>query len=203
MKHIKKYRTVIIEPSEIIQEGIKLFLEKSSCFQVAACFPDLQSFEDKVIKDYFQIILLNPTVIDFYKTVNIRNLLSDYPDIYLIAILYQYVDAGTLNGFDGILNIYDEGWGLPQRIIKIIETAQPKNDQTTDNIELSDREKDVLIALAQGLTNKEIADKLYISTHTVISHRKNIIRKTGIKTISGLTLYALFNNLIAQDDLLV
>jgi DNA-binding CsgD family transcriptional regulator len=59
-----------------------------------------------------------------------------------------------------------------------------------------------LIALSKGLANKEIADKLHISTHTVISHRKNIIRKTGIKTVSGLTLYAFFNNLVSQDDLL-
>lgn len=199
MKHLKKYRTIIIEPSEIIQQGIKFFLEKSSCFQVVDCFRDLQSFEDKIRKNEFQIILFNPAVISFYKNVNIRNLFADYPDTYLIAILYQYIDKDILNHFDGILNIYDEAWDISQKIFKIIEAAQPKNDQNTDNIELSDREKDVLILLAKGLTNKEIGDKLYISTHTVISHRKNIVRKTGIKTVSGLTLYALFNNLVSQE----
>ena len=201
MKQPKKYRTIIIEPSEIIREGTKLFLEKNPCFQVTACFSDLQSFEDKIIKEDFQVILFNPAIIKFYKPINIRNLFADYPNVCLIAILYQYIDTETLRNFDGILNIYDDGRTIPQKILKIIETAQQKNNPIVENIELSDREKDVLIVLAQGLTNKEIADKLCISTHTVISHRKNIVRKTGIKTVSGLTLYALFNNLISQDDL--
>ena len=201
MKLSEKYRIIIIEPSDIIREGIKLFLEANSRFEVMASFPDLQSFEDKIIKDNFQIILINPTIFKFYKPINVRNLFSDHSNVCLIAILYQYVDAKTLQSFDGVLNIYDEGGMLPKKILKIVETTQPKNDLSSENIELSDREKDILIALAQGLANKEIADKLHISTHTVISHRKNIIRKTGIKTVSGLTLYALFNNLILQDDL--
>ncbi|MCL1943588.1 MAG: response regulator transcription factor [Candidatus Azobacteroides sp.] len=202
MKQPEKYRTIIIEPSEIIREGSKLFLEKNPCFQVTACFPDLQSFEDKIIKEDVQIILFNPAIIKFYKPAGIRNLFAGYPGVCLIAILYQYVDPETLQNFDGILDIYDEGRMIPQKVIKIIETAQQKNNRPIENVELSDREKDILIAVAKGLQNKEIAEKLHISTHTVISHRKNIVHKTGIKTVSGLTLYALFNNLVSQDELL-
>ena len=62
--------------------------------------------------------------------------------------------------------------------------------------ELSDREKEILVSVAKGMLNKEIADHYNISIHTVISHRKNITRKTGIKTVAGLTVYALLNNLI-------
>lgn len=61
---------------------------------------------------------------------------------------------------------------------------------------LSDREEIVLREVALGKTNKEIADKLCISAHTVITHRKNITRKLGIKTVSGLTVYAILNGLI-------
>ncbi|MCQ2179519.1 MAG: helix-turn-helix transcriptional regulator [Bacteroidales bacterium] len=62
--------------------------------------------------------------------------------------------------------------------------------------ELSDREKEILVNVAQGLLNKEIADRLGISINTVITHRKNITRKTGIRTVAGLTVYAILNNLI-------
>ena len=62
--------------------------------------------------------------------------------------------------------------------------------------ELSDREKDVLVQVVRGLSNKEIADVLYISTHTVISHRKNIARKLNIHSTAGLTIYAIVNKLV-------
>ena len=61
---------------------------------------------------------------------------------------------------------------------------------------LSAREKEILVCVAKGMLNKEIADQCNLSIHTVITHRKNITRKTGIKTTPGLTVYALLNNLI-------
>ena len=72
--------------------------------------------------------------------------------------------------------------------------------ETNDDVELSKREIDVLVAVAKGMMNKEIADQMNISIHTVISHRKNITRKTGIKSVSGLTVYALLNNLIDENE---
>ena len=67
---------------------------------------------------------------------------------------------------------------------------------------LYDREKDVLICLSKGLKNNEIADQLNISVHTVITHRKNIVRKTGIKSVAALTVYAILNNLSEEKDII-
>jgi regulator of cell morphogenesis and NO signaling len=61
---------------------------------------------------------------------------------------------------------------------------------------LSDREKDVIISLVQGMSNKEIADHLCISTNTVITHRRNIARKLQIHSPAGLTIYAIVNGLV-------
>ncbi|SET25893.1 regulator of cell morphogenesis and NO signaling [Prevotella sp. kh1p2] len=61
---------------------------------------------------------------------------------------------------------------------------------------LSDREKDVIVSLVQGMTNKEIADHLCISINTVITHRRNIARKLQIHSPAGLTIYAIVNNLV-------
>ena len=71
-----------------------------------------------------------------------------------------------------------------------------EEDSPAPGEKLSAREIEILAAVAQGLLNKEIASKFNISIHTVITHRKNIVRKTGIKTIAGLTAYAILNNLI-------
>jgi Response regulator containing a CheY-like receiver domain and an HTH DNA-binding domain len=62
--------------------------------------------------------------------------------------------------------------------------------------QLSDRERDVIIAVVQGMSNKEIADHLCISVNTVITHRRNIARKLQIHSPAGLTIYAIVNNLV-------
>ena len=61
---------------------------------------------------------------------------------------------------------------------------------------LSERERDVIIGVVQGLQNKEIADRLYISVNTVITHRRNIARKLQIHSPAGLTIYAIVNGLV-------
>ena len=61
---------------------------------------------------------------------------------------------------------------------------------------LSDREKDVVVSLVQGMSNKEIAEHLYISVNTVITHRRNIARKLQIHSSAGLTIYAIVNGLV-------
>lgn len=69
------------------------------------------------------------------------------------------------------------------------------------NKELSGRETDVLQLIVKGSTNKDIADKLNISLNTVLTHRKNITAKLGIKTVSGLTFYAIMNGLVSSEQL--
>ncbi|WP_337536056.1 LuxR C-terminal-related transcriptional regulator, partial [Segatella sp.] len=70
------------------------------------------------------------------------------------------------------------------------------NQTPMSDEQLSDREKDVIVALVQGMTNKEIADHLFISINTVITHRRNIARKLQIHSPAGLTIYAIVNNLV-------
>ncbi|BBD45516.1 Hypothetical protein PEIBARAKI_5509 [Petrimonas sp. IBARAKI] len=69
-----------------------------------------------------------------------------------------------------------------------------------ENKQLTNREIEVLKLIVQGRLNKEIADKLNISLNTVLSHRKNIIAKTGIKTVSGLTFYSISNGYVSPGD---
>ena len=76
------------------------------------------------------------------------------------------------------------------------ESHSHRRHQQLETEELSDREKDVLIQVVRGLSNKEIADVLCISTHTVITHRKNIAHKLNIHSTAGLTIYAIVNKLI-------
>jgi DNA-binding CsgD family transcriptional regulator len=76
------------------------------------------------------------------------------------------------------------------------DSSSPASSET-----LSQREKEIVAAVAHGKTNKEIADDLFISINTVVTHRKNIARKTGINSIAGLTVYAILNDIVRLKDL--
>ncbi len=79
------------------------------------------------------------------------------------------------------------------------KTQEDSKEEDTE--ELSEREKEVIVEIVNGLSNKEIADKLFISVHTVISHRKNIARKLNIHSPAGLTIYAIVNHLVDIEKL--
>lgn len=66
---------------------------------------------------------------------------------------------------------------------------------------LSDREKDIIICVAKGMNNKEIADYLYLSVHTVTTHRRNISNKLQIHTTAGLIIYAIANKLVNIEEI--
>ena len=78
-----------------------------------------------------------------------------------------------------------------------IGAQQPKKEAEL----LSEREKEVLALIVKGFINKEIADKLNISTPTVIFHRKNIVEKIGSKSIGRLTIYAVINGIVDVKEL--
>jgi len=80
------------------------------------------------------------------------------------------------------------------------ETQQDELNGDTSEI-LSDREKEIVVYVVKGLTNKEIADKLFLSINTVTTHRRNIARKLDIHSSSGLTIYAIVNKLVQLDEI--
>jgi len=98
------------------------------------------------------------------------------------------------------INIYENQALLTYKINEHLQ-AFSQNGNAIESYELTKREIEVLQWVTKGLSNKEIADKLFVSIHTVISHRKNISEKTGIKSASGLTMYAVLKKIIDLDDI--
>lgn len=195
------HRVIIIEPSEIIQTGLRSALDFGRKFEIVGCYNDLQRVEQYMISSRADIVIINPNVVQYSRRGNIRTLFNS--NIIVIALASGYMDGGIIDQFDSIIDLYEPLCRIEGHLNNVILHKEIIDDDSTilDQGELSDREKEILIELLKGLTNKEIAQYYNISIHTVISHRKNITRKTGIKSLSGLTVYALLNNLIAQSDI--
>lgn len=80
------------------------------------------------------------------------------------------------------------------------EAAAATDNSNDTSSELSEREKEVICHVVRGLSNKEIAERMFISANTVMTHRRNIARKTQIHSPAGLTIYAIVNGLINLDE---
>ncbi len=194
-----KYNVIIIEPSDIIVRGLSSLLAEAEQFRVIDTFADVTKFQNhNSMKQATDIIIINPALVSYGKRGVIRTL---FPELKLVALLYSYVDRETLVQFDESIEVYDK----PSKIIHKLEQMASNDESmksTAEAGDLSDREKEILVAVAKGMINKEIADLYNISIHTVMAHRKNISRKTGIKSVSGFVVYALLNNYIEEYEVL-
>lgn len=101
---------------------------------------------------------------------------------------------------EGMLDLHQSETDVVEQLRARIELHRTKS-QPGAVPDLSQREIDVLRLVAMGYINKEIADRLDISFNTVLSHRKNITAKLGIKSVSGLGVYALMNGIVSESDL--
>lgn len=188
------YRTVIVESSGVVARGVKEILTDTDKFTVVGVCDDLSYCVDRLSMWSADVILVNHSVVDCSFRLSVKTKYPELQHAALVAILSNLHDVDQLRQYDAVISIYD----TPTKIVKSIADAVEKHstEPKTESAELSGREKEILISVAQGKTNKDIADEHNISIYTVISHRKNITRKTGIKTVAGLTVYALLNNLI-------
>ena len=196
----KTYRIALIEPSPIVRAGIQTLIEANKTFRIAGWISDMNHLSEHLAVMQADIVIINPVVVEFHRRLALKSIFQDFPNLFLVAIVYGYTDAEVLKQYQGVIDIYDDRIKIETKLREIINTVSEPTE-TTENYELSDREKEILVAVAKGMTNKEIADLHNISIHTVISHRKNISRKTGIKSVSGMTVYALLNNLIVQNEI--
>ena len=202
----------LVEPAGDVQkkvirrffEGYRCELVKHFAFEEDTVIPYVQGLLDGKLTSGFSIT-------DFSDNhSNIDESLSDLKNIIMQSLPPECDGDKRINVLSEIYHLQDDlrhhtyiEDNVLVPIVRMLEERggkplpEPGDDAFPDHgNELSEREKEVLLLVAKGLLNKEIADKLNISVNTVITHRKNITRKTGIKTAPGLTVYAILNGLL-------
>ena len=198
MKSDKKL--IIVEPSPIVSAGLASYFDDIKQVSIVSQLDRIDRMEEKLAAYNPDILIINPLLIAYDTNEHFLKICRDFSNVIPVALVTSYVDAGILKQFKDVIEINDSKQKVVTKIFNLLSDNKLTQDKP-ESIELSNRETDVLVALVKGLTNKEISDKLYISVHTVITHRKNIVRKTGIKSVSGLTVYALLNNLVDEAEI--
>ena len=198
MKSDKKI--IIVEPSPIVSAGLASYFDDINQVSIVSQLDRIDRMEEKLAAYNPDILIINPLLIAYDTNEHFLKICRDFSNVIPVALVTSYVDAGILKQFKDVIEINDSKQKVVAKIFNLLSDNKLTQDKP-ESIELSNRETDVLVALVKGLTNKEISDKLYISVHTVITHRKNIVRKTGIKSVSGLTVYALLNNLVDESEI--
>lgn len=197
----QNYRKVLlIMPSKIVARGIETVLRDLGEFRVEGILSDLsRASETRLHNLDVDVILIDPIVFDYVSRVNVRSRLAEYSDAAVVAVATIPLDEEQMKQYDGVVSMYDDPVAIVRKLRDSISSHADQPE--SEGPELSAREKEILVCVAKGMLNKEIADQCNLSIHTVITHRKNITRKTGIKTVAGLTVYALLNNLIDSNSI--
>jgi len=188
-------KVLLIIPSMVVARGLENVFSDLGEFEVVGILPDLSRNSETRLKNIdADVIILDPIVFDYTSRAVGRNVISEYSNASVVALQTTLMEEESLKQYDDVIGIYDDATTIIRKLRNALETRQ--DSPKVDGEELSSREKEILVCVAKGMLNKEIADLYSISIYTVITHRKNITRKTGIKTVAGLTVYALLNNLI-------
>lgn len=139
------------------------------------------------------------------KTLIIKYYPSDHSSSNIEQMRQLYTALHDLRHFENELALHcaiEDNIMLPAILKEVNEQKTEDRSNNDDKVEsLSSREIEVVKHVAQGLSNKEIADVMCLSTHTVMSHRKNIARKLDIHSTAGLTIYAVVNGIITPKGL--
>jgi DNA-binding NarL/FixJ family response regulator len=192
------YKTVaIIEKSNIIKEGLTYLLKAHNVCSQIAKLDDLDDWFFVFKNDTPDLIIINPDRLKDMDLDKIRQKIEISDKIPIIGLLYQYFDRDVYSMFSSTIYITD----TEDVILAKLRNKQKKENDVSSCEKLTDREKVVLKLLLKGYSNKEVADKLMISPHTAITHRKNIVEKTGIRSLSGLAIYAILNNITDIDEI--
>ncbi|MGP1446245.1 MAG: response regulator transcription factor [Candidatus Limimorpha sp.] len=193
-------RIIICEGSPLVTAGLTSYLEDQQPFVVVAYLDTPERLSERVSASGCDMMIIDPTLLAYSERDLPEKLKKEYPHLLILALVKAYIDPNLIKLYDGVIEINDTRQSVMAKLNELNEMRKIEKKADDGNVDLSKRENDVLVAVAKGMTNKEISDQLNISIHTVISHRKNISKKTGIRSVSGLTVYALLNNLITESE---
>lgn len=190
------HQTLIISENCLIANGLIRFIQRD--------FPavDVRVLESvEFISSTFSHLIIDYQNLTSPGKVSLEKLRNHYRSPRIMLLHRSSPDESLQVYLSSWLRYTDGEEEIAAQLKSFFNVEVHETEKSVGNSILSDREREVLRFVALGLTNKEISDELCISTHTVITHRKNITSKLGIKTIAGLAVYAVINGIITAEEM--
>ena len=181
MKRTELVHVAVAETSVIVRSGLVAVLKRMPDLIIQPVeITSLEGLQNCMQGHQPDILIINPT---FGGWFNVDEFKSNYPQasVKCVSLLCSVTDTNLLKGYDESIALYDDIEVLNKKLVDL-------------------REKEIICCVVRGMTNKETAEKLFLSIHTVITHRRNIARKLQIHSPAGLTIYAIVNKLVELSE---
>ncbi|MFA7115668.1 MAG: LuxR C-terminal-related transcriptional regulator [Bacteroidales bacterium] len=187
---------IIAEPSAIIRSGLISILSKLQSMNLEIeQIPDLNKLKSELKIRVPDILIVNPAHLGYFSLQTIKADVHDN-NMKVIALQQSLADNFILSNYDDQINLYDTIPSIQNKLSALLKIE--KGGCCRDD--LTGREKEVLVCVVKGMINKQIADKLFVSVNTIMTHRKNITNKLEIHSTAGLTIFAIVHKLIDIND---
>ena len=185
-------KITVAEPSVIIRSGIIAVIGsaenlKAEIYEVS----EIDQLRNVLSWQHPDILLVNPASLGLFPLQQLKKDTGN-PDMKCVALQFAFTDHAALKSYDDAISVYDSAETVNDKLARLV--SEPERDKRHES--LSGREKEVIACVVQGMTNKQIADKLFISKRTVDKHRANILEKTGCKNTASLVVYAVRHGLV-------
>ncbi len=208
-------KIAITDDHPLLLEGLKNIVSKEKDFSVVGCYPDAETMHTALATTAIDVLLLDINLPDANSLELLAPLKLKYNDLAIIiisvhneyAVINSVLEQGACGYIQKNASVEEIITGIKEvvagRVFTCSQTQTVLDKKTQDSLtsvpKLTRREKEVLLEAASGLTTPQIADKLFISPHTVESHRKNLIAKFGTKNLSSAIKLATEYGLISKQ----
>lgn len=194
----EKTNIVVAESSPVLLYGLVSCLRRLpnlhlNIFEIKS----LKELHSTLKNETIDILLIDPAFGGVFNPTDLKDM-SLNQEMKIMALETIKLHRQVLQFFDSSISITDDIETIGDKLKKLCASV---TDEPEEKESLSTREKEIISLVVKGMTNQEIADKLFLSIHTVITHRRNIARKLEIHSATGLTIYAIVNKIVDISDI--
>jgi len=226
LNKVVKIKILIADNSFLIREGLRSIITSTADFKLVGEAEKAEDLADKLLLNGPHILVIDYNS-PYFSIDDVLLTSQKFPEIKILAItnpqnrivISKAIENGVVShllkdcGKDEIIEaIHSTAKGEKFFCGTILDTVLKETSPlgitksgegvSCDGIKLSPREVEIIQLVSEGMSNKEIAERLFLSVHTVTTHRKNIMSKLGINNTAGLVMFAIRQNLIEPNKFL-